>query len=92
MSLFIEAYRAIRTPYFYDFNTTDARSDKSNVAKTMAGYRDARGNFDIPYDISAESIISDLDGCFYDDWSEELRPLGELLQCAMLTSYNHRLR
>lgn len=88
-----DVYRPIRTPYFFNMNTMDPpRTDNSDVAKSMAGYRAARGDFDIPFDNSAESIITDLDGCFYGDWPDELRSVGETLQCALLNAYNHRLR
>lgn len=88
-----EVYRPIRTPYFFDLNSnTPPRTNKSDVMKHMAGYRAARGDFDIPYDISAESILTDLDGCFYGDWLLDLKHIGETLQCAMLTAYYHRLR
>lgn len=88
-----EVYRPIRTPFLFKLNTIDPpRTDNSEVAKNMAGYRAARGEFDIPYDKSAESILTDLDGCFYGDWSEEIVHVAKTLQCAILIAYNRRLR
>ncbi|KAL5282652.1 TADA2A family protein [Megaselia abdita] len=83
-----EVYRPLRTPFLLNLNKMNSNS----YVESMAGYRAARGDFDIPYDNSAEAIINDLDGCFYGDWLEVLRPLGEKLQCAMLRAYNHKLR
>lgn len=88
-----DVYRPIRTPYFFKLNTMNPpRTDNSDIAKNMSGYRAARGDFDIPFDISAESEIEELDGCIFGDWPENLRAIGEQMQCAILNSYNHRLR
>lgn len=84
--------QSIRTPHFYDLNTEIPRTVGLDFAKSKVGYRGARADFDIPYDISAESILNDLDGCFYGDWLKEIKHIGETLQCSILTVYNHRVR
>lgn len=82
----------IKTSYFCNSNTQTPRRVSPDFAKSKVGYRAARGDFDIPYDISAEALLNDLDGCFYGDWLKELKHIGETLQCAMLTAYKHRVR
>ncbi|XP_055695769.1 transcriptional adapter 2A isoform X2 [Lutzomyia longipalpis] len=59
-------------------------------AKALAGYRAARGEFDIPYDQTAESILSHID---VDPWpSEEDTEASKELNCAVFRAFNHRLR
>ena len=75
----------------YTINSVDPpRHDlDSHNFKIMAGYRSARGDFDTPYDNSAEVIVSNLD---LKNWNECDVEVGETLNCAMLNVYNHRLR
>lgn len=80
-------YKRPTTPYLYRHNVIDPprHLPESAQSKHMAGYRFARSDFDTPYDNSAESLVSHLDGG--DD-----ECVSEALQCAMVRAYNNRLR
>jgi len=66
--------------------------------KNSAGYRCARGDFDTPYDTSAESLLSimvDHRGRDEDQEtaeSEVEREVTEELQLGLVRAYNNRLR
>lgn len=45
-------------------------------------------HFDTPFDVSAETIITDL----ITDWGDEYQGIGEKLNCALINTYNHRVR
>lgn len=68
--------------YLYKMKSLDPpRFDLDNVNfKRMAGYRCARGEFDTPFDPSAEMLISNVDLTMSDD-----------LNCAVFRAYNNRL-
>ncbi|XP_055908307.1 transcriptional adapter 2A isoform X2 [Eupeodes corollae] len=87
-----EVYFPERTPYLYKFKSVDPprheADDPINV-KIMAGYRCARGDFDTPYDNSAESIISNLEDL--SQWPSAYKYCAEELHCAIVKAYNHRL-
>lgn len=88
-----QPYRREYVPYLYRMNSVDPPRQEAN-ADAMAGYRAARGEFDVPYDNSAESLVSHLDAIRWSDeepgsgWPE----IGEQLQCAVMVAYNNRLR
>lgn len=86
-----EPYEPMIVPFLYKMKSIDPpRPELDSVNfKTMAGYRSARGDFDTPYDNSAESIVSNLD---LKNWSHEDQDVGDALNCAMFHSYNNRLR
>lgn len=94
-------YMPERMPYVFKMRSLEPpRHDDiaSMQFKINAGYRCARGDFDTPYDGSAEgllSIIIDEQRRATDDDSEmdELDPeVTERLQCALVQAYNNRLR
>lgn len=86
-----EPYTPLTVPYLYKINSVEPpRHDlESHNFKEMAGYRCARGDFDTPYDNSAEMIVSNLD---LKNWSDCDADVSEALNCAMFNVYNHRLR
>lgn len=86
-----EPYSPEIVPYLYKMNSVEPpRHELDSVNfKTMAGYRCARGDFDTPYDNSAESIISNLE---LKSWCDEDTDIGEALNCAVFNAYNNRLR
>ncbi|EDV30187.2 uncharacterized protein Dana_GF23150, isoform C [Drosophila ananassae] len=94
-------YLPERMPYVYKMRSLDPpRHDDiaSMQFKMGAGYRCARGDFDTPYDTSAESILSimlnqkpgDVDG--EDQEIEGEHELMEELQLGLVRAYNNRLR
>lgn len=94
-------YMPERMPYVFKMRSLEPpRHDDiaSMQFKINAGYRCARGDFDTPYDASAEgllSIIIDEQRRTSDDDSEmeQLDPdVTEKLQCALVQAYNNRLR
>lgn len=86
-----DTYTSLIVPYLYKINSVEPpRQDlDSHNFKAMAGYRCARGDFDTPYDNSAEVIVSNLD---LNNWNECDVDVAETLNCAMFNVYNHRLR
>lgn len=84
-------YTRLTIPYLFKNNSVEPpRYDlDSQNFKEMAGYRCARGDFDTPYDNSAEMIVSHLD---VHNWNECDKDVSEELKCAMFKAYNHRLR
>lgn len=86
-----DPYTPLTIPYLYKINSIEPPRHEldSHNFKEMAGYRCARGDFDIPYDNSAEIIVSSLD---LNIESECDRDVSESLNCAMFNVYNHRLR
>ncbi|XP_061394105.1 transcriptional adapter 2A isoform X1 [Musca vetustissima] len=98
-----EAYTPQHTPYVVKMRSVDPpRHDDitSMQFKLMAGYRCARGDFDTPYDVTAESfltaiqeeeerIIDTLDDEVKDECTEQC--LDEL-KYALVQAYNHRLQ
>lgn len=59
-------------------------------SKYMGGYRFSRGDFDTPYDVSAESMVSHLE--MASDWGEDYADIGDELNTAVFTAFNNRLR
>lgn len=98
-----QAYTRQHTPYLVKMRSVDPprHDDISSMQfKLMAGYRCARGDFDTPYDVTAESFLTtiqneeervndQIDDEETDDATEEC--LGEL-KCALVKAYNHRLQ
>lgn len=85
-------YVRLCVPYLFKTNTIEPPRHNLEMihSKYMAGYRFARSDFDTPYDISAESIVSDLK--IKKDWGEDYEDIGEELNCAMVRAYNNRLQ
>lgn len=92
------AYTRHNVPYILKTNSLEPpRGDEKNfISQSMAGYRFARSDFDIPYDNTAESILNkitlddDYDGALENDL--EMTELSTELNCAMFRAYNHRLK
>lgn len=90
-----------RTPYVVKMRSVDPpRHDDiaSMQFKLMAGYRCARGDFDTPYDVSAENLLTmilqaddNLTDIVDEDYSQD-RFLIEELKCGLVRAYNHRLK
>lgn len=79
-------------PFIYKSNSIEPPRHNVDMMHTkhMAGYRYARSEFDTPYDVSAESLVSHLH--MDKDWGEQYEAIGNALNCAVLNAYNHRLR
>ncbi|XP_070073175.1 transcriptional adapter 2A isoform X2 [Drosophila takahashii] len=98
------SYLPERMPYVFKMRSLDPpRHDDiaSMQFKLSAGYRCARGDFDTPYDTSAESLLSimvdhrDHRGRDEDQeaaQSEAERGVTEELQLGLVRAYNNRLR
>lgn len=90
-----EPYERETVPYLYRMNSVDPPRQEAKP-DAMAGYRAARGEFDVPYDNSAESMVCQLDAArWFDEPSASggsWREIGEVLQCGMVQAYNNRLR
>lgn len=91
LGLTSEPYFPERTPYMYKMNSVEPpRMDiDAETFISLAGYRCARGDFDVPYDNSAESIVSHLP---ITDWDDSEQKTIDELNCAVFTAYNNRLR
>uniref|UniRef100_A0A1B0A8A5 Transcriptional adapter n=1 Tax=Glossina pallidipes TaxID=7398 RepID=A0A1B0A8A5_GLOPL len=91
-----------RTPYVVKMRSVDPpRHDDiaSMQFKLMAGYRCARGDFDTPYDVSAENLLTmilqaddNLSDIVEDEDYSQDRFLIEELKCGLVRAYNHRLK
>lgn len=68
-----QPYIRTNVPYLYRQNAIDPPRNN---------------DFDIPFDASAENIISEL----HEDWNGEFKEIGEHLNFALIQAYNHRLR
>lgn len=88
-------------PYVYKMRSLDPprHDDIASIQfKMSAGYRCARGDFDTPYDTSAESLLSimlkkrpgDVDR--EDQENEGELELIEELQLGLVQAYNNRIR
>lgn len=91
-----EPYFPETIPYLYKMNSIEPpRQDLDSIHyKTMAGYRAARGDFDVPFDNSAETIISHLQWLptDYRNRNDASQDIYNELNCAVFRAYNHRLR
>ncbi|XP_070137015.1 transcriptional adapter 2A isoform X1 [Drosophila bipectinata] len=96
-----QCYFPERMPYVYKMRSLDPpRHDDiaSMQFKMSAGYRCARGDFDTPYDTSAESLLSIMvkqsprDVHQEDHQNEAELGLMEELQLGLVQAYNNRLR
>lgn len=91
-----QTYFPERMPYVMKMRSIDPPryDDISSIQlKSMGGYRCARGDFDTPYDTSAESFLTELqDLSAWEDDAYEWREVAEVLQLAVLRAYNHRLK
>lgn len=90
------AYLPHVVPYLMKTNTLEPpRGDLNHfIHNSMAGYRFARSDFDVPFDNSAESLLrnSIIEN---DDQSEsdlETNRIIPELNCAVIRAYNHRLK
>lgn len=90
MGITSEPYFPIHIPYLYKMKSLEPpRNDvDSSNFNAMAGYRCARGDFDVPYDNSAESIVSNLDL----SWEGDFEEIGKQLNESIFNAYNHRMR
>ncbi|GAB0086649.1 Transcriptional adapter [Sergentomyia squamirostris] len=62
---------------------------KSLNAKSLAGYRAARSDFDYPFDQTAENIISQVD---IEPWTKQEDTIAaQELNCCIVRVFNHRL-
>ncbi|XP_002096163.3 transcriptional adapter 2A isoform X1 [Drosophila yakuba] len=95
------SYVPERMPYVFKMRSLDPpRHDDiaSMQFKLSAGYRCARGDFDTPYDTSAESLISimvdhrDRDDDHETPESDFESEVTEELQLGLVRAYNNRLR
>lgn len=95
------SYLPERMPYVFKMRSLDPprHDDISSIQfKLNAGYRCARGDFDTPYDASAESLLSimvDRRACDDDHEGagfEAEREMAEELQLGLVRAYNNRLR
>lgn len=79
-------------PFIYKSNTMEPPRHNMELVhnKYMAGYRFARGEFDTPFDVSAESLISHLQ--MESDWGPAYKEVGDELNRAVCNAYNNRLR
>ncbi|EDW15325.1 transcriptional adapter 2A isoform X1 [Drosophila mojavensis] len=94
-------YLPERMPYVFKMRSLEPprHDDISSIQfKINAGYRCARGDFDTPYDSSAEGLLSvmiEQQRANADDELEDESPdqqLVEALQCGLVRAYNNRLR
>ncbi|XP_034115932.1 transcriptional adapter 2A isoform X1 [Drosophila albomicans] len=90
-------YMPERMPYVFKMRSLEPprHDDISSVPfKINAGYRCARGDFDTPYDASAEGLLTIMNEQKTNDDDIELpdRELVEELQFALARAYNNRLR
>ncbi|XP_037816580.1 transcriptional adapter 2A isoform X2 [Lucilia sericata] len=99
-----QTYMPENMPYVVKMRSVDPprHDDISSMQfKMMAGYRSARGDFDTPYDVTAESILTTIlesedtvrnipaiEGAV----DENTSACVEELKLALVRSYNHRLR
>lgn len=85
-------YARLVVPYLYKSNSVNPprHSLETIQSKFMAGYWFARGDFDTPYDVSAESLVSRLHST--NEWGDEFDEIGKELSAAVFRAYNHRLR
>lgn len=85
-------YSRLVVPFRYKSNSIDPPRHTMEMinSKLVAGYRFARSDFDTPYDVSAESLVSQLHTP--NEWGDEFREIGEELNAAMFVAYNNRLR
>ncbi|XP_022215862.2 transcriptional adapter 2A isoform X2 [Drosophila obscura] len=95
------SYLPERMPYVFKMRSLDPpRHDDiaSMQFKLSAGYRCARGDFDTPYDTSAESLLSIMvaEESFSSEDQHEVssreRQLTEVLHLGLVRAYNNRLR
>ncbi|XP_036327575.1 transcriptional adapter 2A-like, partial [Rhagoletis pomonella] len=98
------AYFPERMPYVVKMRSVDPpRSDEpgSMQFKMMAGYRCARGDFDTPYDNSAEDLLTTImqNSFAAISASDDDEPIDEIssaayeeLQLGVVRAYNNRLR
>lgn len=79
-------------PYLYKHNTLEPpRYDVDDLNfKNTAGYRFARSEFELPYDNSAEAIVSYLKP--ETGTCQETNRAVDELNCAMFRAFNHRLK
>lgn len=86
-----DVYEPITVPRLYKFKSLQPPRFHMDTPdfRAMSGYRCARGEFDTPYDNSAESIVSNLN---LTNWSDDEEELGETLNAAMMLVYNNRLK
>lgn len=77
-------------PYMYKMNSIDPPRQEQDPVD-WAGYRCARGEFDVPFDNSAELLVSNLE---VGTWQpkQQWEEIGDALNCAVFRAYNNRLR
>lgn len=79
-------------PFMFKSSTVEPPRQHLDLvhSKHMAGYRFARSEFDTPYDVSAESSVSQLQ--LHTDWGADYEGIGDQLNVAVFNAYNNRLR
>lgn len=90
-----DSYKTKIIPHFYKMPSIDPpRYDIDDINfKRMGGYRGARSDFDIPFDPSAENLVSNLDVSYSnDDDNNDDIDLYNTLNCAVFNAYNNRLK
>lgn len=87
-----DGYKRIVNPFLYKSNSIDPPRHTMEMinSKLMAGYRFARSDFDTPYDVSAESLVSHLHTPT--EWGNDYAEIGDELNATMVAAYNNRLR
>lgn len=100
-----ETYIREQMPYVVKMRSVDPprHDDISSMQfKIMAGYRCARGDFDTPYDVSAESLLTVIqeptndfpkkDALFEENQDYNTLQCLEQLKLSIVQAYNHRLK
>lgn len=85
-------YWPLCVQYMYRTNINEPPRHNADMinSKYMGGYRFSRSDFDTPYDLSAESMVSHLH--MASDWGSDYEDIGDELNAAALTAFNNRLR
>lgn len=81
--IFSNPCRIIENPYIRNINPYLYKSFSRDPPRKLDTV-----HFDTPFDVSAETILTDL----IIDWEDQYQDIGEKLNCALINTYNHRLR
>lgn len=87
-----QPYWPMCVPYLYKTGTIEPPRHNLEMinSKYMGGYRFSRADFDTPYDVSAETMVSHLE--MAPDWGPDYEDIGNELNAAIFTAFNNRLR
>lgn len=90
------AYVRHFVPHILKTNDLEPPRPEENgyLARSMAGYRFARSDFDVPFDNSAESLFNNLSLNADEDYENDhqMRQIANEVNCAIFRAYNHRLK